>query len=288
MARARDSLNLILTRQTFRLLGLVAPLFAANWAHRIWYATRRFPEPEHDRRWREQARLQLLDQAFGKVAVYRWGEEDKPAVLCVHGWNGRASQFAGMIPALLTAGYQVIAFDAPGHGQSTGHSTNIFRISAAMKTIAGQTPHLHAVISHSFGGMVSAYAIKHHDLATQKLIMIASPLSTRYLIDQFARSLRINQRTMQYFDKLIRREFGDDVYDQVSAELNLANSEIPILLVHDKQDMAVSWRNSARIAEVAANAVTLYTEGRGHRRLLRDKELIDQMVHFIKTGTLLT
>lgn len=285
MAKTRTPFKLILTRQTFRVLGLLAPTIAANWAYRIWYSTRRFRESEHDKRWRTQAQLQILEHAHEKIAVYRWGEQDRPVVLCMHGWNGRASQFATIIPALLKAGYQVVAFDAPGHGKSEGTSTNIFRIGEVLKTVAGQHSALEAIISHSFGGMVSAYAMKHHGIPVQKLIMIASPVSTRYLLDIFAQSLCINQRVMQRLEKLIRHEFGDDVFERISAEQNLKNSELPILLIHDKQDTAVSWRNSERIVEAAANAVAIYTEGHGHRRLLRDKKLIKKMVHFIKSGT---
>jgi pimeloyl-ACP methyl ester carboxylesterase len=288
MERVRIPLKIIVSRQVFRLLGMVAPAIAAKWAYRIWYSTRRFRESEHDSRWRKQAQLQMLDHEVGKIAVYRWGEDDKPVVLCVHGWNGRASQFATMVPALLKADYQVVAFDAPGHGLSEGNSTNIFRISAVLKTLADQYPSLQAIISHSFGGMVSAHAIKHHGISVQKLIMVASPVSTRYLIDLFAQSMYIDQRVMQRFDKMLRHEFGDDVYDKVSVEQNLKNTEIPILLVHDKQDTAVSWRNSERIAEVTSSAVVIYTEGHGHRRLLRDKKLIRKMVNFIKTGVVIT
>jgi pimeloyl-ACP methyl ester carboxylesterase len=288
MAQVRTPLKVVLMRQAFRLLGVLAPALAANWAYREWYSTRRFRESAHDARWRRQARLQLLESRFGKVAVYYWGEQTNPVVLCVHGWNGRASQFATMLPALLKAGYQVVAFDAPGHGLSEGNSTNIFRISEALTAVAGQYPTLQAIISHSFGGMVAAHAIKHQGISVQKLIMIASPVSTRYLIDIYAQTMAIDPRVMQRFDKMIRHEFGDDVYDRVSVEQNLKNNELPILVIHDKNDTSVSWRNSERIVEVAANAAVIYTEGHGHRRLLRDKKLIKKMVSFIKTGAVVT
>lgn len=287
MAKPRVPYKVILTRQAFRTLGLLAPGLAAMWAYRLWYSTRRFRESEHDRRWRQQAQLDMLEHKFGRIAVYRWGEPDKPVVLCLHGWNGRASQFATMLPALQKAGYQVIAFDAPGHGNSEGHATNIFRIAAVLQSVVERYPPAQAIITHSFGGMVAAYAIKHLGIPVSRLIMIASPVSTQYLIDMFAQSMGINQRVMRRFDKLIRAEFGDDVYERISAEQNLKNCELPILLLHDKQDQAVSWRNSERIAETAANAVAIYTEGHGHRRLLRDKKLIRKIVNFIRTGTVL-
>lgn len=286
MAKTRVPLKLLVMRQVFRGLDLLAPSLAARLAYRQWSATRRFRESEHDRRWRVQARLQMLDHSSGRIAVYHWGEPDRPVVICIHGWNGRASQFATMLPVLLRAGYQVVAFDAPGHGKSQGNSTNIFQFSDVLQSVASAYPSIAAVISHSFGGMVVAYASKHLDLAAQKLIMIASPISTHYLIDMYARSLGLGPRVMQRFDALIRHEFGNDVFEKISAEQNLKNSKIPILLIHDKQDRAVSWRNSERIVEAANNAVAIYTEGHGHRRLLRDKKLIRRIIEFINTDRL--
>ena len=113
MAQARVPIKLILAREAYRVLGLVAPRIAANWAYRQWYATRRFRESEHDMRWRKQAQLQMLDYVHGKVAVYRWGDENKPVVLCVHGIDdgplsqlGLAHQALGLLPAALQAGHQ--------------------------------------------------------------------------------------------------------------------------------------------------------------------------------------
>jgi pimeloyl-ACP methyl ester carboxylesterase len=288
MAQTHVPYKVLLTRHSFRVLGWLAPAIAAAWAYRIWSATHRFRESEHDQRWRQQAQLQMLEYKYGKVAVYRWGEADKPVVMCVHGWNGHASQFATMLPALLSAGYQVIAFDAPGHGKSDGKSTNIFRISDVLQSIVAPYSSVQAIICHSFGGMVSAYAIRHLGIAVERLIMIASPVSTQYLMEMFAESLGLNQRVMKRFDRIIRHEFGEDVYARISAEQNLKNSELPILLIHDKQDKAVSWRNSECIVKAASNAMAIYTEGHGHRRLLRDKKLIRKIVNFIKTGTLIT
>lgn len=284
MAQTRVPFKLVATRYSFRVLGLLAPSLAAAWAYRIWRSTRRYRESEHDRRWREQAQLQILEHAHGRIAVYHWGEPEQPVVLCVHGWNGRASQFASMLPALLKAGYQVVAFDAPGHGKSQGKHTNIFRIGDVLQSVVEPYASIEGVISHSFGGMVSAYAIRHLGLPVQKLVMIASPVSTHYLIDMFAQSLGIGPRVMRRFDNLIRREFGEDVFERISAEQNLKNSKLPILLIHDKQDKAVSWRNSERIVEAAANAQAIYTEGHGHRRLLRDRKLIRKIVNFVNTG----
>ena len=39
-----------------------------------------------------------------------------PGVLFLHGWGGSPFDFKDMIAALVSAGYEVITFDAPAHG----------------------------------------------------------------------------------------------------------------------------------------------------------------------------
>src|SRR5438105_1441963 len=54
-----------------------------------------------------------------EVAVYRWGKADR-RILLVHGWGGKAAQFFSFVGPLLENGFEVIAFDAPAHGLSSG------------------------------------------------------------------------------------------------------------------------------------------------------------------------
>ncbi|MDT1028360.1 alpha/beta hydrolase, partial [Pseudomonas paraeruginosa] len=54
---------------------------------------------------------------FG-LSAWRWGEG--PAVLLLHGWGGRPTQFAHLSEQLVGAGYCVFALDAPAHGRSPG------------------------------------------------------------------------------------------------------------------------------------------------------------------------
>ena len=67
--------------------------------------------------------LRLGESGFARgggdeIAVYAWG--NGPTILCVHGWGGRATNFAAFIGPMVAAGFRVVAFDAPGHGQSSG------------------------------------------------------------------------------------------------------------------------------------------------------------------------
>ena len=64
---------------------------------------------------------------FG-LSGLRWGESG-PVALMLHGWAGRPTQFASLVPPLLAAGRQVIALDAPGHGESPGQTGTLMELS---------------------------------------------------------------------------------------------------------------------------------------------------------------
>ena len=66
-----------------------------------------------------------------REAIWRWGHRG-PAVLMVHGWDSRASHLGSFVEALLAAGYQVVAFDGPGHGDSGGHHSNVVLLGQAI------------------------------------------------------------------------------------------------------------------------------------------------------------
>lgn len=284
MKRQTFSFQLNMMRLAFRVLGVITPRAGASWAYRLWYTTHRTKEPQRERHQRKKAESFWLEHEYGRIAAYRWGDRQRPLVLCMHGWNGRATQLGSIIEAFVADGYRVLAFDAPAHGRSDRQATNIFEIAAVLKTLIDQEGMPAIMIGHSFGCMILAYAIRQFGLTPDRLVFISAPTSTRYLIDQFAHALRIPNRVMKIFHTNLRQQFGEDVYEKISVEQNLRGNTIPLLIVHDKQDLAVSWRNSERVAEAVKSASTLYTEGLGHRRILRDRNVLRHILTFAKEG----
>ncbi|HYQ70601.1 MAG TPA: alpha/beta fold hydrolase, partial [Gammaproteobacteria bacterium] len=173
-------------RFLFASLGRVVPALMGRWAFRLWFRTRRFPESAAGRRIAGQATRETLSVDGLPVAVYRWG--DGPVVLFVHGWSGRGSQVAAFVEPLLRAGFQVLAVDAPGHGETPGERTNILECAAVLHAIEQAYGPLHGAITHSFGGMALAYAL-NHGMHVGRAVCLSAPATVDYLVQGFAETL---------------------------------------------------------------------------------------------------
>ena len=54
------------------------------------------------------------------------------------------------------------------------------------------------------------------------------------------------------------------------------------MIIHDKNDREVELHNSINIRNNLKNGKLIITSGLGHRRILRDYSVIDQIVSFLK------
>lgn len=264
-----------------RGLGAVSPQLASRWVYHLWFATHRFAEPKRETHWREQAQQSRLPHKYGPLYLYSWG--DGPPVLLVHGWNGRGTQMGGFATPLVKAGYRAIAFDAPGHGRTPGNCSTIFRIVDAVDLIANEFGPLKGIVTHSFGAMVIALALRSK-LSAERVVCINPAAQLDFLIDSFCGTLGITPRTRKAFVQRLESHYGADIGRQISADANAAGLAIPALIIHDVDDSEVPWQQGERLAKSWPNARFMQTRGLGHTRSLRDHATIQAAVNFISAG----
>ena len=75
------------------------------------------------------------------VCLYQWSGNG-PKIMLMHGWSGRASNFFKIIEKLIIEDYDVYAFDAPAHGESSGVTTNIPEFIHCLQTLTVSYTHL--------------------------------------------------------------------------------------------------------------------------------------------------
>jgi pimeloyl-ACP methyl ester carboxylesterase len=262
----------------FSKVGALFPEIMGRWAYRLWFRVRRFPESAAGKRAAASAVRETLLVDDIPIAIYKWGEG--PVVLFVHGWSGRGSQVAAFIEPLNRAGYQVIAVDAPGHGGSPGDRTNILECAVVLQAVNKTCGPLYAAVTHSFGGMVLAYAMKQ-GMQVERAVCISAPANVEFLIDVFAKTLAMHKSVVAVMWRRLGQRFGGNFTEQVSTVNNVKELNVPALVIHDEDDVGVPWQQGKMIADAWPDAQFLKTKGLGHGRILRDAPTIQAAVDFI-------
>lgn len=267
-------------RWSFRVQSWLSTTWASKRLYELWFRSLKYPEPRREANWRKLARQRSIAHDDGPLAMYHWGESGE-TILLLHGWNGRGPQLGAFVEPLLNAGYQVVAFDAPGHGRTPGHSSSIFRMNDALQAVLKETGPIKAVIAHSFGVMLLAYALKHSDFKIEKAVCISSPTTPIFLVDIFCAALQIDDKVKQCFMRMVESNYSAEVWQQLAADENVRELTVPALVIHDRDDHDVPVELGERLAAAWPNATLHLTTGLGHRRILRNKAVIQAITTFI-------
>ena len=277
--------------------GRVAPRSAAFFAYQLFCT----PPRLNGRVSRKTNDVFLSAEAFDvsengqALKVYRWsscseskGSQDPFNVLLVHGWGGSARSMQAFVDPLRASGCNVIAFDAPAHGASKGNQTTLLNVAASLREIAGETGPLHAVVGHSFGGMVLAVALGDGDRpanlqTVERLVLIGVPDSMSEILSRYGEHIRLAPPARPHLKARIERKAGRSV-NLLSTGSFIAASRVPTLVIHDNQDKEVPVADGEAIAERAPEAQFLPTEGLGHRRILFSSLVADAIVDFVRDG----
>ena len=187
------------------------------------------------------------------------------------------------MPALVAAGFRVLAFDAPGHGRSPGHETNIPEINAAIQAVTRVCGPLRAVIGHSFGVVCALYAVRQ-GLQVERIVAVAPPADMRELARRFCAALRLPDVAQADFYGRLEARFGADLWDRFSPAVLARQVNLPGLVIHDQDDSDVPWHDGETVARAWPGAQFVRTAGLGHRRILRDPEVIARATAFIAAG----
>lgn len=208
------------------------------------------------------------------ICTYTWGLESKKVALMIHGWEGQAGNFGGLVPLLLEKGYQIIAFDAPSHGNSSKGKTNMFDFVEIIESfIAKRTPQL--IVSHSFGSVTAAAAIRRQSsLSFANWIMITSPHDFRERIEDVAKTLEVSDGTVNKLLKLIEQDTGEHIDDLNMTKYcrEIKNVE-DVLIVHSIHDKILPIRTSRKVHAAFDNSEMIELEHLGHYKILWSEEL---------------
>ncbi len=249
-----------------------AKLFTTPIKHKI-------PKREHAMEHESAQKTITISEINKEIVVYEYGKSDKK-ILLVHGWSGRGTQLVKIADELLKNGFMTISFDAPAHGKSKGNSSIMIEFIASILEIEKQYGPFEFAIGHSLGGMSVLNAIKQN-LKIKKAVIIGSGDIIQDIIDDFISKLRLNPEYGIKLRNHFEAKFGGKM-DDYSAYKAAEKTEIPVLIIHDKDDHDVSVKAAYNIQKHLKNSEIMITESLGHRKILGNDDVIKKIIEFLK------
>jgi pimeloyl-ACP methyl ester carboxylesterase len=272
------SVRLWAIRTAFRTVGVVAPGVAARWAETLFCTPP--PRREGDEAFIATGTRFTITSQGQQLAGWQWGEG--PAVVLVHGWGSRASRMSGLARALVGAGFRVVAYDAPAHGESTGRFASLPEFARALADVAEALGKIHGLVGHSLGGAAVAMAMGH-GVAARRVVLLAPPADVRVFSDMFARTLALPPAVQRTMHRNLERRLRI-VWDDLHIPTVVRALPAAALVIHDRDDADVPHAHGEEIVGAWAGSVLETTSGLGHRALLRDPAVIERTVGFLREG----
>jgi pimeloyl-ACP methyl ester carboxylesterase len=263
----------------------ISPRAGAQLGYRILSQPPKFKTPAREKPCYDNARHTRIPFGRGHLKVLDWG--DGPAVLLVHCWGGRATQFFELSDQLVSKGFRVLSFDGPAHGESAGKRTDMFQFSEAIATVAQQFAPLHGVVAHSFGAAMTLMAHRDLGLSAERFALIAGFKSCNWFMDAFGQFFCVPASLISQMKRDLDARLGQSVdWDGLSMVDMIGRVNHPILLIHDREDQEVPFAHAQLLHQSSQRAELLETQGLGHRRILRDPLVISKTVDFIGNQSL--
>jgi pimeloyl-ACP methyl ester carboxylesterase len=223
----------------------------------------------------------------GSVTVYSPAvAPHAPLALLVHGWGGHAGQMLPLAQALAQQGLRPVLVEMPAHGRSAGSVSNLPQFARAIEYVAArllQEGHtLRVVVAHSLSANATAYAASR-GLPAERIVLLAPPASPREYTRLFAQVFGLSERTRAAMQKRIEAREGI-LMPQFEPAAVGARVRVPTLVVHDRNDSINQFADGQDYAHAIRGAQLVATEGLGHRKILKDAEVLGKVAIFAALG----
>lgn len=264
--------------QYFNLYVLFAPQKTANKAFNLFCTVRKGRVLPQQEAYLDQAKNEIELAAGHKLQSYHWpGKKD--TVLLVHGWESNTFRWRNLINKLKDADFNIIAFDAPSHGHSTGKILYVPLYEEALQHMIKKYDPKY-LIGHSVGGMTLMYnEYKNPNPKVEKMVTIGAPSEFHEIMEHYQYLLKFNDRVMKALDNYILKRFGFKIHDFSASKFALSNTKKG-LLFHDKLDAIAPYHASEKVNANWKDSTLISTEGLGHS--MHQEDVNNQIISFLK------
>lgn len=271
-------------KRNFELLARISPRVAARaFLSRFAHPGPRRRLDAEDEATLARARRSRLPVGTGEIEVYEWGEGAGPRVLVMHGWGSHAPRFSAFVEAFLARSWRVLAFDAPGHGRSTGEGSSLLQFRAALDAVVAAHGPVEAYLAHSLGALALALRLGDPQVrdAARAAVLVSMPRDASWLMEAYLDAIGASAHVRELVRRGFRKRYGVDI----SALSGLERAHAigcEVMVVHDEEDESVPAGHGRELHErLGGRGVLRLTRGLGHNRLLRDAATVEAVAAFL-------
>lgn len=264
------------------VLALVVPRYAEGFGLKLFCRPFRGKMTPRQKEFLQSAKQFSFAYRKETIAGYRWGNGAKK-ILLVHGWQSHSYRWKVYVEQLIKHNCSVLAFDAPGHGLSTGDFLSVPLYSEVIEKMILHSGKPDVIIGHSLGGFSSLYTVhRNPSLSPDKLVVMAAPGEAVEFFEFYKTSLGLSQRSMDLIIKRFKKFFNHGP-EYFSGSRFASTITIPGLIIHDEDDEETSVEHSKRVHSKWINSRLHITKGFGHN--LKSTEVVKEVVQFIESTT---
>ncbi|MFP3344362.1 alpha/beta fold hydrolase [Halomonas sp. SIMBA_159] len=205
-----------------------------------------------------------------------------------HGWGSNRTALLPLVPVLLAAGWNVLAFDVRNHGNSDEDSFSSMPrfaedIDAALAWLHSNCDRrATALIGHSVGAAATLLAASRRSdiTAVISLSSFAHPedMMKRWLAEKGIPFFPLGWYVLRYVERIIGYRFAT-----IAPLHTLALISCPILLVHGDSDCVIPPTDAHRLANQMDKAVLRLVPG-GHDLTSSVAQHSDELVAFLQAS----
>ena len=253
-------------------LGLIRALlafigaFSKDWAAKTAAYLFERPVRRKNRKWMKEFLDASANDHFEvdgyPIKSYIWKGE-KAGVLFLHGWRSNAARWKYLITQMQDLNIDLIAVDAPGHGESKYPAFTPPNYAKVINPLI-QKYKPKIIIAHSVGGYVALFHHAKFKPKGIKYVLMAPTFDIMLPITEMFKVLKLNIKTQKKYIENVENNIGGDI-STIRSDRLIQEEQLEGLLIHDVNDKILPYQDSIKLDKIAPGLKYHQIESTGHR-----------------------